>query len=130
MARENPETEGRWGLSWLFDQNDPVGFGGGGDFPFPPAGLQGRLAESQMHFADRPTRAEGQSGGGFGGGLGVGDDIAADSLTNFGGMFPLFGGGDEMDSLGPLFRTLLALQTGKNSGKDDQLFSLFSGIQL
>ena len=39
-----------------------------------------------------------------------------------------FGGGEELDGMGDLFRTLLALQ-GQGSGKND-LTSLFSGIEL
>ena len=65
------------------------------------------------------------------GGADTGADQGLEGIgTGIGSMFPLLENGDELDSLGPLFRTLLALQTGKGGGKDNDPFSLFSGIQL
>ena len=50
-------------------------------------------------------------------------------LSGFGGLLPLLDDNQQLDSLGPLFRTLLALQGGGGKGGND-LFGLFSGIQL
>ena len=116
--REDPATEGTWGLNWL---SGPTGFEWGGGF-----GNFWPLNSAQTRAGDDG------GGGGFGGGAGgsgVPSTLDGD-VSSFGGLLPLLGDSAEADSLGPLFRTLLALQTGKGGGKDNDLFSLFSGIQL
>ena len=45
------------------------------------------------------------------------------------GLLPLLENQEQLDELGPLFRTLLALQ-GQGKGQGDVLGRLFSGIQL
>ena len=66
-------------------------------------------------------------GGGFGDNLQpapAGGGISPINLSSLLG----FGGGEELDGMGDLFRTLLALQ-GQSGGKND-FSSLFSGIEL
>ena len=56
----------------------------------------------------------------------VDSSLSANSLS---GLLPLLQDSGQLDELGPLFRTLLALQGGGKGGQND-IFSLFSGIQL
>ena len=141
MSVENPETVGRWGIDWLlapehFGLLGGLGGGWGGDMT-PFGGFPGLPAFSPMGFSERPGRerdvSDGSGGSGDGMDTGIGgigaSDIAS-GASSFGGLLPLLGDSAEADSLGPLFRTLLALQTGRGGGKDNDLFSLFSGIQL
>ena len=115
---------------WLDPEFDLFGIGGAGIVPLS----NWEFNPESVSRGAFPVRDGGSEQGG--GGIGSPDVFAGDAqagvnqgLSGLGGMFPLLGDSEAMDSLGPLFRTLLALQTGQKSGTD-QIFSLFSGIQL
>lgn len=74
----------------------------------------GSITDRPLPIA-RPSNTPASTGGGA-------SPINLSNLLGFGG------NGEELDGMGDLFRTLLALQ-GQGGGKND-LTSLFSGIEL
>ena len=135
--REDPLTEGKWGTNWLFTPENWELLQGGSGFgplanpPLSRASL-GFDRSPGGWFSSRDGRSAGDSGGGDLGSA-FADDLSSSAASigsaGIGSLLPLLDNSQELDQLGPLFRTLLALQTG-GKGDNNDPFSLFSGIQL
>ena len=131
--RENPQTEGNWGNSWLFSP-ETWGTGGGGfgyfgESPFPGGPRIGGFELSGLPLGQGGTA--GITTGGFGAQGGGGFDLLGNdatsgfSLASLGG---IFGGNENQNNgMGDLYNFLLALGSGKGGAQGT---NLFSGIEV
>jgi len=132
MARENPQTEGTWGNSWLFAP-EQWGTGGGGLMGFDafPSSLP-RIGEFGLGgFPLGQGGTPGITTGGVGASaqdwtsLFENDATSGFSLASLGGIFG--GGGNQNNGMGDLYNFLLALGSGKGGANGTKLFS---GIEV